>query len=94
MSLEQLRNEINERDDELILLLARRNKIVKQIAQYKNEKGIPITQLRREKELIKEKKEKAKELDMDSVFIEKLFRLIIKESKRVQQKCLSARKKN
>ena len=52
MDLKELRNKINEIDEELLSLYLKRMDISKQIGQYKKEHNLPIYDSKREEELI------------------------------------------
>jgi monofunctional chorismate mutase len=51
--LNQLRNQIDEIDEKMVLLFEERMEVVMKIAAYKNQNGIPILNETREKEVIK-----------------------------------------
>ena len=59
MELNELRNEINAIDDELLDLFLRRMEVSAQVADYKREKGLPIYQPQREREILKKAADKA-----------------------------------
>lgn len=52
MDLKELRNKINEIDNEILSLYLKRMNISKQIGQYKKEHNLPIYDSKREEELI------------------------------------------
>jgi len=85
-NLKWLRGEIDAVDRGLIELLARRNEISKEIGQYKREKGLSIRDRKREREMMKEKTQWARDLGVDEAFIEQLFHLIVKASREIQLK--------
>jgi len=80
-SLSDLREEINEIDTSLILLLKKRFDISKDIGKYKIENNLPIENKEREKEIIASIVETS---GLDEDFISDVFNLIFKESKRLQ----------
>ena len=59
MDLNELRNEINQIDDEILRLFLRRMDAAEQVADYKRENGLPIYQPQREREILKNAAEKA-----------------------------------
>lgn len=85
MGLLELREEIDRIDREIIGLLCRRFEIAEDIARLKRETGIDIEDNAREGDIIKNCKEKSGG-ELDEVFVEKLMRLIISESKKIQEK--------
>ncbi len=72
-----LRAMIDAIDHEVIQLLARRNGLVAQIAQYKREHGIPIRDLKREREIFSDRASRAMPLGLPPQLIESLYRLIL-----------------
>lgn len=52
MDINELRNEIDSIDDELVRLFEKRMKTAASIAQYKKEKGLPISDRTRERQVI------------------------------------------
>jgi chorismate mutase len=76
-----LREELNEIDQKLGELLIRRFKICKEIGGCKKENKFPIEDLVREREIIDKR---INQLDLPGEFVEELFLLIFKQSKRIQ----------
>ncbi len=85
MSLAELRKEIDALDKHLFEILAERKKLVMQIANYKKLNGLALKQPRREKQLIEQKKQLARELGLNENFVEKICRIIIDESLRLEE---------
>lgn len=52
MNLEELRQEINQIDDELVVLLEKRMKLVNQVAAYKQETGKAVLDTKREEVIL------------------------------------------
>ena len=52
MNLEKLRQEINQIDDELVVLLEKRMKLVNQVATYKQETGKAVLDTKREEVIL------------------------------------------
>ena len=52
MELNELRNQIDQIDEEMAVLFEKRMKIVKQIGEYKKENNLPILDKKREEEVI------------------------------------------
>lgn len=74
--LSALRSEIDDIDDELLQLLARRMNVSGQIGEYKKEKGLTVVQMDRWKHILKEHLETGAELGLSSELIEKVFEAI------------------
>jgi chorismate mutase len=77
----KLRKEIDGLDNELCEILEKRFEISGRLGLLKKEKGIPIEDPEREKEIVLDKKGK---YDLPEGFIEEFFQFILKESKRIQ----------
>lgn len=86
MDLEMLRKKVDETDEQMLKALAKRMRLVLQIAEYKKEKGLPLRHGEREEQLLEQRKQLAKKLGLDEDFAERLCKAIIKESLRVEQK--------
>jgi chorismate mutase/prephenate dehydrogenase len=72
-----LRAIIDALDHDLLHLLARRNGIVAEIAQYKREHGLEIRDLSRERELLDDRRQRATALGLSPDLIDSLFRLVL-----------------
>ncbi|MCX6748406.1 MAG: chorismate mutase [Candidatus Pacearchaeota archaeon] len=79
--IEDLREMINQVDADLLKLTEDRFEIAREIGRYKKENKLPIEDLKREKEIIDNIIKSSK---LDARFVEKLFKLLFEESKRIQ----------
>ncbi len=79
-SLDHLRNEIDEIDDDLLNLLGRRMKISEQIGTYKKENNIAILQTNRWDEILNRAIEKGKLKGLSDGFVESILKAIHQES--------------
>ncbi|MFZ8953005.1 MAG: prephenate dehydrogenase/arogenate dehydrogenase family protein [Gammaproteobacteria bacterium] len=86
MDLEKIRIRISELDDELISLIAEREKIVEEVVNYKLSKGLPIRDFSREKRVIERARESAKNTKINPDMIEKVMYLLIESSLSKQEK--------
>ncbi len=86
--IEKLRSDLDNIDMEILQLLMRRTKIVKQIGLIKKQYDIPVVDRRREKEVYDNAKEFALEHELNLDQIESIFREIIQFSKKVQSEIL------
>lgn len=84
MGLEEIRKEIDLLDDELVDVLGKRMELVKQVAAVKAKGGIPIRQIKREEELLARQRQAARKHELGEEFIEKIFRVVLDESCRIQ----------
>lgn len=83
-SLENLRREIDEADDRLLELLARRMDLARQIGLYKKEHGMPVVQKDRYNALMERRGEDAAKLGLSPAFIRSVLAIIHEESVREQ----------
>jgi chorismate mutase len=82
--LHQLRNMIDEIDDELINVLKKRMQVIEQIGQYKKEHNITIFQLERWQEILRTRAQWAEKLGISRLHIERLCQLLHDESIKIQ----------
>jgi chorismate mutase len=80
--LSKFRKEIDKLDKELIEIIKQRLIICKKLGDFKMKNGLRVRDRKREKQIIADKIEKS---SLDSRFIKKLFKLIMKESRRLQK---------
>ena len=78
--LEELRNMIDELDDELLKKLAARMDIAEQIGHYKRENKVTILQIKRWEEVIRNRMAKGETLGLSDEFLKKVLQAIHKES--------------
>jgi len=82
--LEELRSEIDKIDAELLHVLARRMGIVKEIGEYKKQKNITILQLKRWRNLVRDRLAMGKEQGLDEEFLKMILNIVHNESIRIQ----------
>ena len=73
------RSSIDNIDAALVLLLAERFKITKQVGVYKASVGLPVADPEREEQQIARLREMAASANLDPSFSEKFLRLVISE---------------
>ena len=83
--LTNLRKKIDQVDNQLVPLLAKRIEVVGEIKKFKEQNNLAIEDKQREEKVLKKARKKAKAFGLSLVFIECLFKLIIRESKLIQQ---------
>jgi chorismate mutase len=83
-TLEKLRFDINNIDQELLMILARRMEITKEIGLYKKENNITVLQIERLRSMVINRLKTGKELGLDKLFVSKLLQLVHKESVQIQ----------
>lgn len=84
--MEHLRKKIDTIDTQIVGLVAKRQSCVLRIGEYKKENGVPVFQPKRERAIIKSKKVLAKKFGLKPSLVEKIFKLIIANSREIQKK--------
>lgn len=82
--LDELRNSIDEVDEELIHVLKKRAQIIEEIGTYKKEHNITIFQLDRWQEILRTRAQLAQKLGLSPNHVEKICQLLHEESIRIQ----------
>lgn len=82
--LDVLRNRIDAIDSELLETLSSRIEIVKQIGQYKKDHNVTALQINRWTQLMENRVNLGKSMDLNDTFIKILFQLIHEDSVRMQ----------
>lgn len=82
--LAELRNIIDEVDEELINVLKKRTQIIEEIGTYKKEHDITIFQLERWQEILRTRAQLAEKLGISRNHVEKICQLLHEESIRIQ----------
>jgi chorismate mutase len=83
-NLEELREKINQADEQLLQTLSLRIDIAKQIGEYKRANNMEILQTKRWQEVLKNKLSIAQSIGLNTCFIERIYNLIHQESIAVQ----------
>ena len=86
MSLEELRDEIEEIDREIVESIARRTYVVESIAEVKKERGMEIHDPKREEVVLDRVAERAESLDVDPEDVREVFELLMDISKKEQRR--------
>lgn len=87
-NLSALRRQIDELDNSLLELLARRMRVSEEIGQYKKEHNMPILQSQRYDEILQKRVSQAEQMDMDGEFMKTVLVAIHEESVRHQQEIM------
>ncbi|WP_224449921.1 chorismate mutase [Haloprofundus salilacus] len=85
MSLDELREEIEDIDRELVELIARRTYVADTIAQVKAERDLPTTDEAQEDKVMERAGENAETFEVDANLVKAIFRLLI-ELNKVEQR--------
>lgn len=83
-SLSSLREQIDQIDDDILAILAKRMRISMEIAQYKKEHSMSVLQAGRYDEILTKRSLQGKEMGMSEEFIKEVFEAIHAESVRQQ----------
>jgi chorismate mutase len=83
-NLSELRKQIDEYDDELIEILAKRMRVSREIGIYKKEHNITVLQAGRYNEILEKRAKQGEQCGMDVEFIKSVFEAIHEESVRQQ----------
>ena len=88
-NLAELRRQIDELDNQLLELLAKRMRISREIGQYKKEHDMTVLQPTRYDEILSKRINQAIDLDMDGEFMKSVLQAIHEESVRQQMNILN-----
>ena len=83
-NLNELRRQIDELDNQLLDLLAKRMRVSREIGQYKKEHDMPVLQTGRYDEILSKRVGQAQDMDMDGEFMKTILAAIHEESIRQQ----------
>lgn len=85
-SLDELRQEIDEIDQEILKILVKRVEVVKQIGELKNEQNLPIVDEQRKEQVLESITQRAKIFHLSEEFVKKLFQQIHDHSVELEKK--------
>ena len=85
MSLDELRREIEDIDQEIVELIARRTYVADTVAAVKEERDLPTTDEGQEERVMERAGENAERFDVDANLVKAIFRLLI-ELNKVEQR--------
>ena len=83
--LHELREKIDNTDENILHLLALRSSLARQIAKIKKIKSAEIIDFKREQEVMGRVIKKAQELKLDKKYALSIFKMILKNSRRIQK---------
>jgi chorismate mutase / prephenate dehydrogenase len=92
--LKEYRSDIDLIDGQIIDLLAERMATVRKIGEIKQDEGLPVCVESRERLVLDRIAELAKEKDLPADEVRELFKLIIKTSRKEQEKIVKKNSKN
>ena len=85
MTLDELRQQLNQLDGELLALIARRQAISREVAAAKRATGHPTRDYKREREVILGVRRRAESLGVPGDLAEQVMRLLIRSSLTTQE---------
>ena len=85
----QLRKQIDELDNEIMDVLARRMKVCREIGQYKKEHNMTVLQTNRYNEILNKRGAQGTLTGMDAEFVARVFENIHEESVRQQMEIIN-----
>ena len=88
--LEELRQDIDEIDDELLNLLSNRMKVAREIGIYKKDNNMTILQQKRWNDIVEKTKKKAEKNQLSVDFVQRFISAIHDESINQQEKILKS----
>ena len=78
--LEELRDRIDKIDEEILVLMAERMRVAREIGQYKKENNMTILQVERWTEILRTRLQSGLTKELSNEFIVRLYELIHQES--------------
>jgi chorismate synthase len=84
--LNGVRRQIDFLDDMLLVLLCRRQDLVRDVGIWKRRHKVPIPDLKREREILKKRMALAPEAHLEPEFIEELYEILFRHSRAAQRK--------
>ncbi|KAA6312922.1 Phospho-2-dehydro-3-deoxyheptonate aldolase, partial [termite gut metagenome] len=88
-NLNELRKQIDECDDSLIEILAKRMRISREIGTYKKEHNLTVFQSERYGEILEKRASQGEQCSMDAGFVKNVFEAIHEESVRQQMEIIN-----
>jgi chorismate mutase len=87
MTVETIRKEINQIDRQIISIIGRRQHLAAKLAQVKQREGLPIRDEKRRSEVLEEVFTLAVEQQIDPIYVQKIFELLMDMSEQRQRGC-------
>jgi chorismate mutase len=84
--LEDLRKQIDEIDNLIVDLLAKRMKVVEKVGVLKKQHNVPPLDPARWQQVLTSKMEKAKSLGLDREMVKKIYNIIHEEALKIEEK--------
>ncbi|MBW3023246.1 chorismate mutase [Candidatus Woesearchaeota archaeon] len=94
MDIPEIRKAIDAVDKELLAIIAKRMELAAAVGKIKKEKNMQIQDAAREAQIIETKKNLAKKYKLNPEMVEKIFGLLLEDSRRIQQEIIRSRTGN
>ena len=85
MSLDALRSQLAELDEQLLAIVARRQQLSSEVGRVKREAGVPVRDYRQERDVMRRTRQRAHALGLPSGLAERLLLLLVESSLTVQE---------
>jgi chorismate mutase len=85
MTIEEVRAEITQIDEEILLLIARRQSLAKKVAAIKHEESIPVHDNQRKTDVLEYVMRLAKAHKVDPVPVKSIFEILISMNEKEQR---------
>jgi len=82
--IKSLRDRINDFDNSIIEILARRMKVVKKVGEFKKKYNLPLCDVKRQAEVLDIRIKQGKNVGLNEKFVKELYNLIFDEARRLQ----------
>ncbi len=87
MTIETIRKEIAKIDQQIISIIAKRQHLAGKLAVVKQKEGVPIRDEHRRREVLEHVFDLAVEHQIDPVYVQKIFELLMDMSEQRQRGC-------
>lgn len=84
--IQKKRKKLDQITEDMVKIIRKRNKVVLEIGKVKKQIGLPITNLKRDKEVIEKAKLISVRKGVDPDIVEKIMRILMKYAKKIQKK--------
>jgi chorismate mutase len=84
-TLVEMRNEVDDLDEQLLKLLEQRMELTHAIGRRKIARGLPVRHPRREEKIMGDAQRRARRLRLNARFVERVYALILAEARRIQE---------
>lgn len=88
MDLSEIRKKLDTLDAELVNIIAKRQELIPDVAEYKKKNNVKRYQPEREKEIIEAKRKMAEKASVNPDLIEDLIKRIIEDSHRIEKEII------